>query len=205
MKFHVIGNKGNMGKRYTKILKDLGYEVSGNNKDENVDMNASHYLVCTPPSDHVMEALPHLMNGKRVMIEKPIALTLEDAKLLKPYKPLIWHVVNFWDWDLSDVKHAHLYYGNTYPKHCTPHYLDLIHYVAVFKKNNIEGHIEMDFMNPDREVFIKTGNRKLEEPFSYTECLERNLNHFIAGETNYDNAVESLEAIINPKSVEVSI
>lgn len=206
MSYHIIGF-GNMGKRYEKILLDKGYSVTHNDINEEVRMDATHYLICTPPNDHVREALPHLINGKRVMIEKPIAITLEALSVLEPYKDQIWHVSNYWDWDLSKIEgeEALLFYNNTYPEGCVPHYLDLIHYVSLMKKYDIHGEVQMDFTIPVRGVGVYCDGKLHQEPFPYTECLERTIDHFINGDSNFDNAVESLKAIINPKKVSVNL
>lgn len=204
MNIHIVGH-GNIGKRYEKILLAAGHNVTHNDISEEVNMEAEAYLICTPPDEHVRQALPHLMNGKRVMIEKPIAITVEGAKVLEPYKDQIWHVSNYWDWDLKDVEEATLYYGNSYPKGADPHYLDLIHYVSLFKKYDITGKIIMDFGRKKREVCVYVDEKRLIEPFPYEDCLRRNIAHFLNGEANYDNAVESLKAIINPKEVAVVI
>jgi predicted dehydrogenase len=46
-------------------------------------------VICTPPDTHVDLALPHLQAGKLVLIEKPLAHSLEDAARLWPYKDQI--------------------------------------------------------------------------------------------------------------------
>ena len=84
MKVFIFGNQGNMGKRYTAVLKYLGHEVDG------CDLGQSHLdgykdadaiIVATPTHTH-LSILNFLLHCRRpVLCEKPIIADKELAYL----------------------------------------------------------------------------------------------------------------------------
>lgn len=58
-------------KSYPELPRDLDYDAA---------------IIVTPPETHVDLALPILKSGKYVMIEKPLAVSVEDAMRLYPYR-----------------------------------------------------------------------------------------------------------------------
>lgn len=53
------------------------------------DLDLDAAVVAVPPDLHVRVALPLLKRGLRVLVEKPIATTFEEALVLAPYAPQI--------------------------------------------------------------------------------------------------------------------
>ncbi len=75
MNVFIFGNKGNMGCRYTAILKHLGHEVYGTDIGDSVIPNLDEFdafIVATPTETH-LAILNTLLDCKRpVLCEKPI-------------------------------------------------------------------------------------------------------------------------------------
>lgn len=51
-----------------------------------VDLNFDAAVIATPPDSHVRLAEPLLKTGKYVLVEKPVALSVEEAMRLYPYR-----------------------------------------------------------------------------------------------------------------------
>lgn len=93
---HLIIGVGSIGSRYAKILLYLGEDVIGcdpntpYNDDftiyRNIDWayadNPDVVWVCSPTNLHFGHAIMAIREGKHVFIEKPMASSIEDAKLL---------------------------------------------------------------------------------------------------------------------------
>lgn len=106
MKIVIIG-LGSIGHRHLSHLKEIpGLELAslrtkkGEVKKEGgikefytlqdaLDFEPDGVLISNPTALHVETALPFLKNGIKVLIEKPIDTSLQNAKLLKPYEDLI--------------------------------------------------------------------------------------------------------------------
>jgi hypothetical protein len=74
MKVFIFGNQGNMGKRYTAILKYLGHEVEGMDIDQPFSAkyrDCDAIIIATPSHTH-LTLLTYLVDFKRpVLCEKP--------------------------------------------------------------------------------------------------------------------------------------
>jgi hypothetical protein len=80
---YIVGNKGNMGRRYTAILHYLGQEVCGHDAEEIVDQGllkaASGFIICTPTEHHLFSIKRLFEFGRPILCEKP--LTKDISKL----------------------------------------------------------------------------------------------------------------------------
>ncbi len=88
MKVFIFGNKGNMGRRYTAILKFLGHEVAGIDGCDGVkaitsELIGSHdaFIVATPTATHLRFLRELRECGKKVLCEKPIVIKDEIDEL----------------------------------------------------------------------------------------------------------------------------
>lgn len=87
MKIFIFGNQGNMGKRYTAILKYLGHEPYGMDAGDHYQSHQKKlfriidgYIIATPSHTH-LSFLEYLVDcQKPVLCEKPI---VNDSKLEK--------------------------------------------------------------------------------------------------------------------------
>jgi predicted dehydrogenase len=70
---------GRQGRRYVETAKEMGLEDPRIGTDV-----AAGVIIATPPDSHVDLALPFLRAGLPVMIEKPVALSFDDAESLLP-------------------------------------------------------------------------------------------------------------------------
>lgn len=71
---YIVGNKGNMAKRYQAILNHLGVKHTGHDKDKPwfYPQDATHFLICTPTDRHIADILKCLDFEKPILCEKPI-------------------------------------------------------------------------------------------------------------------------------------
>lgn len=84
MKIFIFGNKGNMGRRYTAILRELGHKVYGADIDDpQLDLNQfDGFIIATPTSTH-LEYIDFLKPfNKPILCEKPIINKAEDLPKL---------------------------------------------------------------------------------------------------------------------------
>ncbi len=106
LKILLIG-LGSIGKRHLEILKTLpGIQLAAlrtnkgqltvdsaikefYNLEDALAYQADGVILSNPTSLHVQSALPFLEAGIKVLIEKPIADTLEESQKLAPFKHLI--------------------------------------------------------------------------------------------------------------------
>lgn len=75
---YIVGNQGNMAKRYQAILNHLGVNHIGHDKDEPwhyaID-DVTHFLICTPTKRHLFDIGKVLPYGRPILCEKPLAHT----------------------------------------------------------------------------------------------------------------------------------
>ena len=71
MKVCIIGNCGNMGRRYSAILNNLNVDFCGVDINETIP-KTSHYIIATPTKAH-LESIPLCENAETILCEKPIA------------------------------------------------------------------------------------------------------------------------------------
>ncbi len=106
MKIVIIG-LGSIGHRHLSHLKEIsGLELAslrtkkGEVKkdggirefyllEDALDFKPDGVLISNPTALHVETALPFLKNGTKVLIEKPIDTSIQNAEVLKPYESLI--------------------------------------------------------------------------------------------------------------------
>lgn len=107
MKILIVG-LGSIGRRHASILQQhpeiecaafrskKGTLKDGKNDlmefstiEEALNFRPDGVIISNPTSLHVQSALPFLMKGIKVLIEKPISFSLSDAQILLPYKHLI--------------------------------------------------------------------------------------------------------------------
>lgn len=84
MSILIIGAQGNMGKRYSAVLKHLGQSVVGVDKEHNRHYIKSEaeksdgVIICTPTVTHC-EWIKHLADiGKPILCEKPFTTNIEE-------------------------------------------------------------------------------------------------------------------------------
>lgn len=89
MKVCLVGAHGNMGRRYTAVLKFLGHEIIPIDVEESLRDRQSAYrradgiLIATPTDDHVRRIFEIGDVGSRhvpILCEKPIATDLVDVR-----------------------------------------------------------------------------------------------------------------------------
>jgi hypothetical protein len=204
MRVHIIGY-GNMGKKYEAILKAQGHEVTHSDIDGYIERDASHYIITTPPETHIEAAWYPLVWGARVMIEKPIACTVEEAERIKEFASQIWVVNNYTDWRFPDGD-IYLEYKGAYPEGTVPNYLDLTHFTTLFEQQGVHGTIIMDFKGERKLTLEVNGNGDVYENNTTMDYyLAKNLEYFLKGGSNYFQAVEGLRKVIHPKKVQIWI
>lgn len=81
---HIVGNNGNMGRRYKAILDFLKIPNSGHDKDsgdleEGLD-KAEGFLVCTPTERHLKDIEDLLFLDKPILCEKPLCKSSEELE-----------------------------------------------------------------------------------------------------------------------------
>lgn len=107
MKVLIVGNKGNMGRRYSAVLSYLNIDYVGIDiidnvifRDENIfnDKKITHVLICTPTKYHIPKTLfySEIYPMASILVEKPIALTACEAAKVKQIKHNKLYIVNNW-------------------------------------------------------------------------------------------------------------
>lgn len=87
----VIGNQGNMGRRYSAILKYLGLKARGLDKDWDLDKlesemsKVSGVIIATPTEWHVPWIRMLAPYNLPIMCEKPVTKDLHELKLALEY------------------------------------------------------------------------------------------------------------------------
>lgn len=85
MKFAIIG-KG-FGRHYSRLLESLGCEytvVTKGNVEKAFGSDIDCVIIASPPETHYEYIVKALMEGKHVLVEKPMVLSSEDAEKIKP-------------------------------------------------------------------------------------------------------------------------
>lgn len=84
----IVGANGNMGKRYKAILRFLGKEYLGVDKEHNrhhikeMAMRSDGVLIATPTELHTEHVRWLLPCGKPIMCEKPITKNIQELRAL---------------------------------------------------------------------------------------------------------------------------
>lgn len=76
MKVHIIGNKGNMGRRYSAICTRFDVPFDGSDRCERPDVeSASHVIIATPTNTHV-DLIRYVLEHSeaKILCEKPIEI-----------------------------------------------------------------------------------------------------------------------------------
>lgn len=84
----LLAGAGTWGQKYITTISKLGLNLevaNRNNWRSLIDESPDGVIIATPPSSHIEIAEYALDRNIPVMIEKPLALTLSDAKQLKKY------------------------------------------------------------------------------------------------------------------------
>jgi hypothetical protein len=105
MKFYIVGNQGNMGRRYTAILKHLGHEVYGHDTavksfEEKEDVvnpdfvkSCNGIIISTPTESHIEHLKKYLLFKLPVLCEKPFTRDINELykfeDKMKEYLPQI--------------------------------------------------------------------------------------------------------------------
>lgn len=80
---HIIGNLGNMGRRYASILRYLDINCTGHDRDTIPDSNlmksADGFIIASPTALHLRHCESLFQYGRPVLAEKPLTT---DLKLL---------------------------------------------------------------------------------------------------------------------------
>lgn len=94
MKILVIGHRGSTGRRYSKILLDMGNDVIGYDIDEISKgyhiPSADRSIIATPTSTHIFYAQLMQDRGIPYLVEKPACATHYDVD------SMTGHMVNNW-------------------------------------------------------------------------------------------------------------
>lgn len=69
----IVGNRGNMGRRYTAIFRHLGIEPLGVEQGEKVPQGFDSILIATPTASHIRDIEYAVKSGVPVLCEKPFA------------------------------------------------------------------------------------------------------------------------------------
>lgn len=83
---YIIGNQGNMGKRYTAILNYLGENVKGHDLDAYIGEElaaASGFIVATPTKNHLNDVVDLFKYEKPILCEKPLTKNIEELNQLE--------------------------------------------------------------------------------------------------------------------------
>jgi len=94
---YIIGNKGNMGRRYAAILKYLGVRSFGHDINDDIDLslmeNAKGFIVATPTNLHVTGLTQILWYEKPILCEKPLTKNLKDIEMIESRYEKYLHLV----------------------------------------------------------------------------------------------------------------
>jgi predicted dehydrogenase len=95
----IVGGQGKWGQNYVKTLADfpdVSLKVATrDNWKRLIDGESDAVIVSTPPSSHVEIASYALSKGIPTMIEKPLALSLQEAQQLKQFDvPILVNHIN---------------------------------------------------------------------------------------------------------------
>ncbi len=88
MRVLIIGGNGNMGRRYSAILKFLGHEVTVVDTD-NIEMlqvaakECNRIIVTTPTENHIPVILQIAQYYKPILCEKPITKSMDELLAFK--------------------------------------------------------------------------------------------------------------------------
>ena len=85
----LVGGNGKWGQNYISTLKyfqDINLQVATReNWKQLIDKNPDGVIVATPPDSHIEIASYSLSKNIATMIEKPLALSLQEAETLKQF------------------------------------------------------------------------------------------------------------------------
>lgn len=85
---YIVGNQGNMAKRYQAILNKLGVKHIGHDKEEPWHFaahEASCFIICTPTERHLKDIDLALQFDKPILCEKPLTKSLADLQWSKDH------------------------------------------------------------------------------------------------------------------------
>ena len=119
----VIGNRGNMGRRYCAILEYLGVAYDGFDLCDEFDLiGYSHYIVATPTDNHnymINRICKYLRDPAKILVEKPITKVygsvddaLEPCHRLEEAGHKVYMVNNYnYTVPKDDTTGGHTYYN----------------------------------------------------------------------------------------------
>jgi hypothetical protein len=117
---NIIGGKGNMGERYTAILKYLGYQVVSTDLDTTKEAReamarfADCFIVATPTENHLKDVADLFEYQKPILCEKPLGKKMHLIEEFEDrYRPdlTLLSVINQYKYlDLSTAK-GHTYWN----------------------------------------------------------------------------------------------
>jgi len=107
LKLLLIGS-GAWGKNYIKTLQNFDIELSVANRynwKQLIDKKPNGVIVCTPPQFHTEIARYSLEYNIPTMIEKPLSLSLEDAKSLNGFSaPILVNHIHLFSEQYENIK-----------------------------------------------------------------------------------------------------
>jgi predicted dehydrogenase len=114
IKLLLIGS-GPWGQKYVSTLHDFNnVSLTIANRDNwksLIDENQDGVIICTPPQSHVEIANYALYRHTPVMVEKPLSLSLKEAKMLSEYDiPILVNHVHLFSNRYQEIKRNILYY-----------------------------------------------------------------------------------------------
>ena len=79
---YVVGNRGNMARRYTAILDHLGVDHCGHDRGEEPNegnlASATHIIIATPTLCHLADIVRYGRYGKPILCEKPFTTDVDE-------------------------------------------------------------------------------------------------------------------------------
>lgn len=106
-KIALIGN-GNWGKKIAATLSNFSnieVQITGRNWRKDIIEKKDGIIIATPPDSHVEIALEFVKQNIPVMIEKPLALSLREIEVLKPYEKFIFiNYIHLFSEGYNDIK-----------------------------------------------------------------------------------------------------
>lgn len=108
----LIVGRGPWGQRYVETLKELrvSTDTCGRDWQRYLDKDFDGVVVATPPQHHIEIAKSFLSKGIPVMIEKPLALSIDEVEGLAPYQevPILVNHLHLFSSQYQNIKRASL-------------------------------------------------------------------------------------------------
>ena len=196
MKFGILGR--NWGRHYARLLTEMDIEFVTANRDNADEVLADSTIDCiiiaTPTWTHFDYIKVALLNGKNVLVEKPMVLSIEEAEEIKEFiGDKIFMVAHQYCYNDAIRELIGVPLKEISLEHSGDDYWEIApHLFSVVDLLNFKGKIDFKFY-PSKDKIRKWTFDGKELDKSKTEPLKNELEHFIDRVKNNKTPLTDIE------------